>query len=191
MVEIPNLIQWAETEGISPKPGVPLKLCERPDLRSKCKLLRSVEDLDWVELGYETDLSISVIRKSGKWLQIGLKEGSAWIQRQPNFIFNDINEFFGVTRGDFQLAYFTEGSDSKLSRSPGRAPTIEFPEDYESFRIVDRFLLRGEVWLKLQLTSGGPSCSGTEKELKILGYGWMPLHGSSGKLNFWSPSRGC
>lgn len=192
MLGIPNLIQWAKTqEGIDPKPGVPLKLCERPDLRSKCRFLSSVEDLDYEELSYESDFSIAVIGKSGKWLQIGLKKGSAWIQRQPNFGFGDINEFFGITRDDLELTYLTNESDSKLSSAPGRAPSIAFPEGYEGFRIVDRFLLKGEVWLKLQLTSGGPSCGGTGKELKILGYGWMPLHSSTGKLNFWYPSRGC
>jgi hypothetical protein len=146
MLGIPNLIQWAKTqEGIDPKPGVPLKLCERPDLRSKCRFLSSVEDLDWVELGYESDFSIAVIGKRGKWLRIGLKEGSAWIQRQPNFEFGDINEFFEISRNDFDLTYLTDESDSKLSSAPGRVPRIQLPEGYERFRIVDRFLLKGEV----------------------------------------------
>lgn len=190
LVEIPALFQQPENGTLSPRPGIPLKLYKRPDLRSPARLLDSVESLDWVELGYEDQQSIAVFSRTKQWLEIGLKEGKAWIQWKPGFKFHDLDTFFGVSRDSLGHDYLTN-PESRLAKAPGRALTLPVPEKFDTFNIVDTFKFKGQKWLKLEFISGKHACGGENEEAKVLAYGWLPLFNAEGKLNFWYHSRGC
>lgn len=177
LLELPEPTRW-----------LPIVIYEAPELSSPKRTITMSEDLLLQELDYESHHALIVTARKAGWFQIRLKDNTAWLPARPRFRFSPIEEFFPASKSD--LTYLLQRDEGTLASAPGRKAILKQPDGAAGYRIVDRFVLNGMLWLKLEVLNG-TICSLGNEQPRVLLSGWVPLKDSEGRLNLWWHTRGC
>lgn len=201
LVEIPRLFP-AQDRDARPH-EVAVNLYQDPVASSPIAMtIRDPERIDTREHGYE-EVSGVVYERRGRWYLLRSGTRFAWLPPADAGAFRPYPELLKE-----RLTYLTRDWDRALHVAPGghvsaKVPTVPsdqpLGEPYQDFgdtgadpsdvTVLDQRQDAGEWWLRVRLE---PSvCRTAPEPPRVIGEGWVPAYGASGRPTVWFFSRGC
>lgn len=171
----------------------PASLFDGPDgSAAVVATVRSIEDLEHRENGYEVDAAVVFAIAEDGWFRLQTNQGiHGWYRATDASAWHPYD-----TLPIRRLTYLNRHWDGFVwpnvgAGQPRRRPTYDdVTETRAEFpvRVLESQRLGGSLWFRIELLAASP-CSGGEPRVTL--GGWIPAYGRSGEPAVWFYSRGC